>query len=175
VYSVPEGIISIRSGAFDNCKLTGISFPQSLLFIGNFVFFPEQLTDITVNEFNPKYCSIDGVLFNKEMSELIEYPKNKEKTDYAIPDGIISISEIAFNRCKHLVNILLPESIKLIGDGAFEKCKGLKNITLPMDLQFIGEGAFNGCRNLKTVTLSRKTRIGHKAFEGFKGRLVYRD
>jgi hypothetical protein len=111
VYSVPEGIISIRSGAFDTCKLTGISFPQSLLFIGHFAFFAEQLTDITINELNPKYRSIDGVLFDKERKTLLEYPKNKDKTDYAIPDGIMCIAEIAFNRCKRLVNIVLPESI----------------------------------------------------------------
>jgi hypothetical protein len=44
-----------------------------------------------------------------------------------------------------------------------------------MNLQYVGERAFKDCPNLETVTLSKKTRIGHKAFEGFKGQLVYRD
>jgi len=34
---------------------------------------------------------------------------------------------------------------------------------------------FEDCPNLETITLSRKTRVGHKAFDGFKGQLVYRD
>jgi hypothetical protein len=175
-YSVPDGIISIRSDAFDNCRgITGITFPQSLIFIDSYGFNSDQLTDITVSELNPHFYSIDGVLFDKRNSALMEYPKNKDKTDYAVPDGILHIADNAFCRCKRLVNIILPESIRLICDTVFIGCEGLKAITLPMGLQYIGERAFNDCPNLETVTLSRKTRIGHKAFEGFKGRFVYRD
>jgi len=174
-YSVPEGIIGIRSNAFSNCKLTGISFPQSLLFIDSYGFDNEQLTDITVNELNPNFCSIDGVLLNKEMSDLLVYPRNMDKTDFAVPNGTRNIFDSTFNKCKYLVNIILPESIELIGKKAFAECEGLKTITLPMSLKYIGECAFKNCPNLETVTLSRKTRIGYKAFEGFTGRLVYRD
>jgi len=187
VYSIPEGIISIRSDAFfDDCKLTGISFPQSFLFTGisfpdtlfiiiNFPFDNDQLTDITVNEFHPKYCSIDGVLFDKKIKELIIYPKNKDRTNYIVPDGVIIINATAFYGCKRLINIVLPESLKIIDAAAFENCDGFKAITLPMSLQYIGEKAFQYCSNLETVTLSRKTRIGYKAFEGFTGQFVYRD
>jgi hypothetical protein len=74
-----------------------------------------------------------------------------------------------------MTNIALPESIRIINEIAFLECEGLKAITLPMNLKYIGERAFESCPNLETVTLSRKTKIGYKAFEGFKGRLVYRD
>ena len=134
-----------------------------------------KLTEIKAVENNPVFCSVDGVLFDKAMSELIEYPKNRDKTDYSIPDGIMSIAKFAFWECKHLVNIILPESLEIIQDYAFGYCEGLKDITLPMGLKHIGEGAFKDCPNLETVTLSRKTRIGHMAFQGFKGQLVYRD
>ena len=175
VYSVPEGIISIKSGAFDNCNLTGISFPQSLLFIEIHWDNCKQLADITVNEHHPNYCSIDGVLFDKECRTLLKYPRNKDKTDYAVPDGIMSIANFAFYGCKRLVNIVFPESLEIIRDYAFWNCEGLKDITLPMSLQYVGEGAFKDCPNLETVTLSKKTRIVYEAFEGFKGRLIYRD
>jgi hypothetical protein len=131
VYSVPEGIIRIRNGAFDNCKLTSISFPKSLLFIGGYEFNGEQLTDITVNELNPNYCSIDGVLFDKENEGLMEYPKNKDKTDYTVPDGTKGIADSAFYGCKRLVNIVFPETLEFILNYAFEKCEGLKTVTLP--------------------------------------------
>jgi len=176
-YSVPDGIIAIRSYAFDNCKLTGITFPESLIFIDSYGFNSEQLTDIAVSGLNPDFYSIDGVLFDKFEGgrALLEYPKNKDKTDYAVPDGIRYIADNAFCRCKRLVNIVLPESIRIIRNNVFEGCEGLTAITLPVGLHYIGERAFNDCPNLETVTLSRKTRIGHKAFEGFKGRFVYRD
>ena len=174
-YSVPEGIVAIESDAFYNCKLTGISFPKSLEIIDGFGFYGYQLTDITVSELNPVFCSIDGVLFDKDKSELIFYPRNKGKTDYAVPDGIKFIKPYAFYQCNWLVNIVLPEGLENIDNHAFAGCEGLKAIKLPMSLQFIGEHAFEDCSSLETVTLSRKTRIGHEDFEGFKGRLVYRD
>jgi len=174
-YSIPEGIINIRSGAFFRCNLSVISFPQSLLTIKDTGFNNEQLTEIAVNGLNPFYCSIDGVLFDKETIKLLVYPRNKENTDYTVPDEIKIIDEWAFRECKHLVNILLPESLEFILAFAFEKCKKLKTVTLPMNLQFIGELAFYECPNLETVTLSRKTKIGYRAFDGFKGQFVYTD
>jgi hypothetical protein len=175
-YSVPDGIIRINSGAFNDCEnLTGISFPQSLFDIESFAFNNEQLTDITVNELNPEFCSIDGVLFDKEKKELIKYPRNKDKTDYTVSDGILRIADAAFYECKRLINIYLPESLELIRDYAFAECEELKTITLPINLRYIGEHTFENCPNLEIVTLSRKTRIGYKAFEGFTGQLVYRD
>ena len=177
-YSVPEGIINIKSKAFHSCKLTGISFPKSLLFIDSNNYNSEQLAEITVSGQNPFFYSSDGVLFNKENKESIvlrEYPRNKDKTDYTVPDGIIGIDDSAFYKCKQLTNIVLPESLEIILDYAFAECEGLKAITLPMSLKFIGKHVFEDCLNLETVSLSRKTRIGYKAFEGFKGRLVYRD
>jgi len=174
-YSVPDGIISIGRGAFfHKCKLTGISFTQSFLF-NSYGFHGEHLTDFTVNELNPKYCSVDGVLFNKDKSKLISYPENKDRTDYTVPDGVIIIDTIAFLRCKHLINIVLPVSLKIIQDNAFLGCKELKIITLPMNLQYIGQGAFEFCPNLETITLSRKTKIVYEAFKGFNGKLVYMD
>ncbi|MDR0301110.1 MAG: leucine-rich repeat domain-containing protein [Treponema sp.] len=175
-YSVPDGVMRIISDAFMVSNLTSISFPQSLISIESSEFNGDQLTDITVNELNPEYCSIDGVLFDKEKKKLLAYPKNKDKTDYTVPDGIRLINSCAFNGCKHLVNIHLPESLELIGDCAFTECEGLKAITLPMNLQYVQENAFQDCQNLETITLSKRTKIIWDQFlAGLYGRkrLVY--
>jgi hypothetical protein len=180
-YSVPDGVIKIRLFAFNphlyTCELTSISLPQSLLLIDSsgFGFNGEQLTDITVSELNPNFYSIDGVLFDKKNKYLLAYPKNKDKTDYAVPDGTTGIADHAFCKCKRLVNIAIPESVKFVGYHAFAECEGLKVITLPINLQYVEERTFEDCPNLETITLSRKTKIGYKALEGFKGQLVYRD
>jgi len=174
-YSVPEGIIAIDSGAFYHCKLTSICFPKSLLFYEKNTFKCKQLKSITVSELNPVFSTIDGVLFDKEKSVLLKYPGKKDKTDYTVPDGIISIECYAFCDCKYLINIVLPESLEFIGDYAFSECKKLASITLPISLQYVGRCVFENCSHLETITLSRKTRIWHKAFEGFTGQLVYRD
>jgi hypothetical protein len=177
-YSVPDGVIEIRRRAFDNCgELTSISFPQSLLSTEGFWLKCEMLTDITVSELNTNFYSIDGVLFYKETETkcLLAYPENKDRTDYAVPDGTQGILDHAFYGCKRLVNIKIPESVRIIGYNVFTDCRGLKSITLPANLQYIGECGFEDCPDLETITLSRKTKIRYKAFEGFKGRLVYID
>jgi hypothetical protein len=135
----------------------------------------KQLTDITVSELNQKYCSIDGILFDKERKNLLLYPQNKDKTDYTVPDGVLRIERCAFFSCKHLVNVNLPESLEFIGDQVFAYCERLKTITLPKNLKYIGGGAFDYCKNLEAITLSRKTKLGYKAFKEFTGKLVYRD
>jgi len=171
-YSVPDGIISIKSEAFgNNCKLTSIYFPKSLLCVTPHSLnqISGKLTNITVSELNPVYCSIDGVLFDKDKHGLILYPKNNSKTDYIIPDGIQYIGEWAFAGCKRLVNIVLPESIRSIGDCAFLDCKCLKTITLSNKLRYAIEN------EIRVPTFSGNSRIGHWAFEWFEGRFVYRD
>jgi RNase P/RNase MRP subunit p29 len=152
-YSVPDGVIKIIPRAFGNCReLTSIFFPKSLLGIYSFGFNGEQLADITVSELNPCFYSIDGVLLDKKSKTLLAYPKNKDKTDYEVPDGILRIADQAFCGCKRLVNIAFP-----------------------MNLQYAGKYVFKDCLNLETITVSRKTKFGRKAFWGFKGQLIYRD
>jgi hypothetical protein len=103
-YSVPDGVIRTGSSALEDYEsLTGIYFPQSVLSIENSWVNNEQLMEITVNESNPRYCSIDGVLFDKKKSELLRYLPNNEKTEYAVPDGITDIGYMAFSGCKRLV------------------------------------------------------------------------
>jgi hypothetical protein len=177
-YSVPDGVTEIKFDAFCYiCRLTGISFPKSLKHVDYYALSKscKLLTNITVSELNPECCSVDGVLFNKEKSELILYPRNKGKTDYVIPDGIKYIYDFAFYGCKHLVNIVLPDSIRFIGDHAFAKCKCLKTITLSeklrRDIEYTAE-----CREgLQDYLNERFLKIGLDAFEGFKGQFIYRD
>jgi hypothetical protein len=175
-YSIPEGVKRMTSHAFFVCNLTSISFPQSLLSIESDGFNGEQLKDITVSELNPNYCSIDGVLFDKEGKELLIYPKNWDKTDYTVPDGVQLITNFAFYGCRRLTNINFPESLELIGNYAFAECEGLKAVTLPMNLRYVQDSAFANCQNLKTITLSKKTKIlgsCSKIFDGFSGQLIY--
>ena len=173
---LPKNLTFIGIRAFGDCrKLKSIELPKNLSYIGPVAFsFCTGLTEINVDEKNPVFCSVDGVLFNKAMTTLILCPEGR-KRNYSVPDGIRNITKYAFHMCKYLKKIVLPESLKVISDSAFEECKKLKIVTIPMSLKYIGENAFEGCTNLKTVTLSRKTKIGHNAFNGFKGRLVYID
>lgn len=86
-----------------------------------------------------------------------------------IEDGVTSIGNYAFNRCKNLNNITLLNGVTSIGNYAFSSCTSLKNITLPNSVTSIGDYAFNNCRSLNNITLlNGVTSIGQRAFLGCK-------
>lgn len=178
-YKIPDSVIDIEHRAFEACEeLTQIIISQNLLSLTHKSRFYgcKHLSDIIVSKNNPVFTDIDGVLFNKEKTELIQYPQGKINDNYIVPDTVTRIGAGAFYQSKLLYNITLPEGIKFIGDYAFGECEQLTAIYLPQSLQYIGKCAFGGCAHLTTIKLSRKTKMGYKAFEGFQGNwLIYRD
>jgi len=176
-YKVPDTVIDIRAESFINCKkLIDVTLPGRFfgLCAGTFKGC-ENLEKVTVQDGNPIFLTIDGVLFDKKKKTLLFYPFNKKGTEYAIPDGIERIKIEAFFNCKNLETVSFPESLKMIERGAFANCENLLSITLPANLKGICAGAFCGCKQLKKVTLSRKTRIGYGAFGGLSAEFVYLD
>ena len=69
------------------------------------------LESIIVDEDNKLFKTIDGVLFAKIGSILYLYPSAKEGTEYAVPEGVTKINEMAFGYNKNLVKVILPESM----------------------------------------------------------------
>ena len=89
-----------------NCeRLENIKIPKSVESIGIGVFNNCMgLVDITVDENNPCFSSQDGVLFNKDKTELLQYPIGKSRTSYTIPK---SVRDIGY-RALALPRILQP-------------------------------------------------------------------
>jgi hypothetical protein len=118
---------------------------------------------------NPNYSSIDGVLFNKLQSELIQYPAGKAG-NYTIPNSVTSMGTFAFQLCCKLTSVMIPDLMTSIGYGAFNACRGLKTITIPDWVTSIQENAFLGCSSLTLVTIGNSVRsIGNKAFYDCSG------
>ena len=106
-------VTGIGMDAFDSCtSLTSITIPYGVTEIGYAAFsgYP-SLTAINVGVNNQSYCSVDGVLFSKDMSEIILYPRGKTDASYTIPDGVTSIDTETFENCVHLDSITVPASV----------------------------------------------------------------
>ena len=73
---------------------------------------------------NPEYSSADGVLFNKNKTELLCCPARKSG-NYDIPNSVTSIGDRAFGYCSNLTSVTIPNSVTSIGDMAFENCSSL--------------------------------------------------
>lgn len=130
-YTPPASVSSFSEWSFYYCpQLTTISIPTALTFIGDYSFWAcYNLVSFTVESGNLHYSSIDGVLFNKNMTSLVRYPSAKAG-DYIIPDGITGIFERAFTFCDYLTNITLPASVFSTGSRTFSSCKNLLSITV---------------------------------------------
>ncbi len=148
-----EGIMELGTSIFRGCsKLIIISLPSSLEEVGTSAFqYCTSLTEINVGADNPNYTSIDGVLFDKNIREIIIYPAGKENNTYEIPDSVRTIGWDAFSSCSNLTSITIPSSVTSIGSYAFEDCISLTTITIPSSVTSIRDSAFRGCTNLKTV------------------------
>ena len=150
-------VTSIGYGAFEYCHyFNSITIPNSVtnIITAAFINYCEILRSIEVSEENTTYSSINGNLYNKEQTELLLYPMGKTDTSFTIPDGVASIYEAAFAKCKNLRNITIPNSVTSIGDNAFWNCSSLEKIIIPDSVTSIGYGAFNDCYRLTSVTIS---------------------
>lgn len=78
-----------------------------------------KLKKIEVAENNTSFASVDGVLFDKSVSNLLIYPTGKEETSFAIPNTIKQLGESVFERNTNLTDVLIPASVTSIGKAPF--------------------------------------------------------
>ncbi len=132
-YDIPGNVKSVGDSAFYKChNLTSITIPSSVTTIGQSAFYNcTSLTNINVSPNNEKYSSDSfGVLFNKEKTELIQYPIGSERESYEIPGTVTSIGDNAFLNCDSLKSANIPESVASIGDSAFHDCDNLTEVII---------------------------------------------
>ena len=165
--TIPDSVTSIGSYAFWCCSsLTSITIPNSVTSIGYEAFDNcDKLNQINVDTANTVYSSENGVLFNKDKTELIRYPAGKTDTAYAIPDSVTSIGSSAFSDCSSLTSITIPDSVTSIGSSAFSDCSSLTSITIPDGVTSIDWSAFRDCSSLTSITIPNSvTSIDSYAF-----------
>ncbi len=145
VVTIPDSVTTIGAGAFWGCyDMQTVNISKSVTSIGDCAFgYCTDTTAFNVHVDNPNYCSIDGVLFNKDKTVLIQYPGGKSGA-YTVPYGVTTIGESAFVNLSNPSSITIPNSVTTIEDSAFSCCD-VRTIKLPDSIIHIGWDAFNYC------------------------------
>lgn len=149
---IPVSVRTINIYAFSDCtELKSITIPASVENIlcntivggfsdGNIIIEGEfvegvsafrgctNLEEIKVDNNNNKYSSHNGVLYNKDKSELLHYPEGKKEKEFCIPDSVRRIVRCAFNNCNALETIRVPGSVGYIEPESIKKCENLKTV-----------------------------------------------
>lgn len=183
---LPEGLLSLGSGAFDDTPLTELTIPSPTKIAGNYLGYMPQMQDIAVENGSRYYTCEDGLLYDNTGRVLLIYPAGRAGT-CVVPEGVevigprafagslvegvqvpASVNEVcesAFEKCKYLQRIDMP-GVNVLGKCAFKYCSALVEFSTSRDIKVIPQEAFEECKSLQSVYLpSSVTSVALRAFK----------
>ena len=144
----------------------------------NCFYYCTNLKAIFVDEENPAYTSVDGVLYNKDMTEIIIHPiKNSEyraalalgltapayetacpnfldEMERLLPEDEEKLSAAAEKAMSENGAIYtIPDTVTSVAPFCFNYCDKLTRVDLPDGLKTIGQMGFFKCLSLETIHL----------------------
>lgn len=137
-------ITSINKGAFRWCEaLEHVEIPKSVLYIAEDAFEGcTSLSEFYVDPENASYTSIDGVLYNKNVTRLIKYPPAKVSKKIVIPDTVCEICDNAFEKT-NLETVKCDGNILSFGKQVFYESKALNKCYIYLDGKADAQSAWN--------------------------------
>ncbi len=138
--TIPYSVTMIGDYAFTGCtSLTSITIPYSVTEIGSDPFMScPSLSAINVDSENPKYCSENGVLYNKTKTELIKYPNGKTDSSFTVPN---SVTNLYLSDMPGLTTLNIPNSVKKLRLG---NMPGLTALNIPNSVTDLSLGNMPG-------------------------------
>ena len=133
VFALPEGNPICQFGAVGCKYLEEVKVPASVTTIAYTFVYGEYLKRIIVDNDNPDYCDIDGVLYSKDKKTLIRYPRGKTDSTYLFPNEIEAFEELAIWGNPYLTNLTIPDNITSLRLAIYS-CDNLREITIPKNV-----------------------------------------
>lgn len=174
--NLPSTIEYIGEHAFFGCSsLTEIFIPESVTSIGETTFSSSlvNLEQIKVDENNPNYKDVDGVLYTKNGKTIMRYPPKKEHTgaEFIVPADVEYISSFCFADFAqdNLEQFVFPSNLKRIGTWSL-KNTSITELNLPDNCELLSGNFVSGCLNLETINC-----VNNIYYESINGVLYSKD
>lgn len=121
----------------------------------------KTLQSVTVASDNAYLSSQDGVIFNKDKTELLWYPCGKPGASYTVPASVTRLFYRSFDEVDALTSVTLPDGLKTIEDYVFYDCPNLVTLNLPSSLESIGFSSLRGIKVSSMVVPENITELGY--------------
>lgn len=152
--SLPESTVKIAENAFRNCTLLeSFRIPAATTDVLPSDNCPALLA-IDVAADNAVFLSLDGILYDKQLTCLYWHPQGRKQAP-SLPNTLQSIGSYAFRNYQP-DRIELPAALRSIGQHAFNKAQ-ITSIELPDGVDIIASGLFQECTRLVSVKLGNQT------------------
>ena len=147
--ALPEGLETIGQYAFAATGISSIAFPSTVRSIGESCLADTRnLNEITVNEANPYYTVVDGVLYDKDISNLIKVTVGH--TSLSIPKTVKTIDSNAINQT-NMRSLTIPNTVEYLKRYAIRNNEKLKTLVIGSSVKEIGFHSITGNPVLKSV------------------------
>lgn len=134
---------------------------------GGSVVIPSEVKEIAPGVFRDN-TAVTHVYVEKGVTEIGTFDGCSALKSVELPEGVLSIGDLAFYFCTELESINIPEGVTAIKIGAFQHCRNLKSLVLPETLTEIGQFAFS-LTGLQSIVLPKSLKvIAEGAFERCK-------
>jgi hypothetical protein len=142
--TIPEGVTRIDEGAFAGCALTEVFLPASITHFSKAVYQCPTLVSIRVDPENQVFKSIDGLLYDKQVTAILRCPEGRT-TPVVLPSTIHHVGRMAFHHCLNLSAVNLPDGVTFTGQMAFYRCTKLARISIPRGVKKLQAQTFVDC------------------------------
>ena len=128
---LPESLKTIGEDAFLNSGFESVYIPTQLTSFPVSAFDSEVFKRFEVNDLNPNYSSDNnGVLYNKDKSILLKYPRGKKSMFYSIPSSVYTLEKKSFSEANNLIRLSVHSGVSLPYAYTINKCKNLRYIIM---------------------------------------------